>query len=305
MGYEIKQDFIQGLPKAPYRNGEGVYEGVCLHNTCTGGNDSDEKETIYFKREWKNRSAFVHFFTDADSITQHADINYKSWGCGNGNSRFVNIELCDEDTLNDFNESYKRWVWLAAKVLFDRKLGVIDGKTIVSHDWVSKNLGGTSHTDPHGYLAKWGKKWSDVVADVKKQYDVMAAPKPVAPKLSVSANGLYRVRKAWTDEKSQVGAYSDLDNAIDIAKAHAGYKVYDEKGNQLYPKPVSGNVGKLVVVDYEGSEGINIREKADFTSKVVAVVHKGQAFQILEELPNHFRIGSGYITKSKEYVHVK
>jgi N-acetylmuramoyl-L-alanine amidase CwlA len=161
MSYEIKKDFIPGLPQSPYRNGIGHYEGVCMHNTACM-NDSDESQTVYFKREWKNRSAFVHAFCDHDSITQNADWNYKSWGCGNGNSRFINIELCNTKDTAKFEAGFNRWAWLASKKLFERKLGVTDGVTLVSHDWVSKHLGGTNHSDPMiilRFTAKIGAMW--------------------------------------------------------------------------------------------------------------------------------------------------
>ena len=49
---------------------------------------------------------------------------------------------------------------------------------------------------------------------------------------------LYRVRLSWGDTKSQIGAYSVLENAIDTAKASKGYKVFDEGGKQVYPAVV-------------------------------------------------------------------
>lgn len=180
MAYDIKIDLIPGLPKTAYRNGVGAWEGVCLHETACL-NDSDESETAYFKENWKIRSAFVHAFCDHDSITQNADWAYKSWGCGNGNPRFINLELCNTQDAAKFLEGYKRWTWLAASKLFERKLGVVDGVTLVSHDWVSKNIGGTNHSDPISYLNSHGKTWANVVADVKAQYDAMAnPPKPAA-----------------------------------------------------------------------------------------------------------------------------
>lgn len=46
---------------------------------------------------------------------------------------------------------------------------------------------------------------------------------------------LYRVRKSWSDVKSQIGAYSNLDNAKRVCVN--GYSVYDEFGNVVYSKP--------------------------------------------------------------------
>ena len=57
----------------------------------------------------------------------------------------------------------------------------------------------------------------------------------VAPKVEEQVQKLYRVRKSWTDAKSQVGAYSSLDNAKDACqKAGAGYKVFDWDGKEVY-----------------------------------------------------------------------
>ena len=44
---------------------------------------------------------------------------------------------------------------------------------------------------------------------------------------------LYRVRKSWTDAKSQIGAFSSLENAKKSCKT--GYAVFDSNGKQVYP----------------------------------------------------------------------
>ena len=47
----------------------------------------------------------------------------------------------------------------------------------------------------------------------------------------------YRVRKDWGDPKSQLGAYSILNNAIKTCdKGGSEYKVYNSKGEVIYPK---------------------------------------------------------------------
>lgn len=46
---------------------------------------------------------------------------------------------------------------------------------------------------------------------------------------------MYRVRKSWSDAKSQIGAYKILDNAKKKADTNAGYKVFDASGNIVYP----------------------------------------------------------------------
>ena len=49
---------------------------------------------------------------------------------------------------------------------------------------------------------------------------------------------LYRVRKSWTDSKSQLGAYHVLESAKKTADENPGYTVYDEAGKALYTSAV-------------------------------------------------------------------
>ena len=44
---------------------------------------------------------------------------------------------------------------------------------------------------------------------------------------------IYRVRKSWTNAKSQVGAFNNLNSAKAVADQY-GYKVYNSKGNLVY-----------------------------------------------------------------------
>lgn len=48
---------------------------------------------------------------------------------------------------------------------------------------------------------------------------------------------MYRVRKSWENEDSQIGAYTDLNNAISQARSLGSeYKVFNEKGFQMFPE---------------------------------------------------------------------
>lgn len=50
---------------------------------------------------------------------------------------------------------------------------------------------------------------------------------------------LYRVRKTWTDAKSQIGAYANYDNAKTACDSHPGYSIYGENGKLLYTNPTA------------------------------------------------------------------
>lgn len=64
---------------------------------------------------------------------------------------------------------------------------------------------------------------------------------------------------------------------------------------------------KMVKVIYKGSDGLNVRTKPDFSSKVGYVAKYGEAFTIDTSFThaNFYKLKSGlYITKSKTYVEV-
>ena len=47
---------------------------------------------------------------------------------------------------------------------------------------------------------------------------------------------IYRVRKAWSDPASQIGAYRSLQAAKSVCDAHGGYYVFDKDGKAVYPE---------------------------------------------------------------------
>ena len=54
-------------------------------------------------------------------------------------------------------------------------------------------------------------------------------------KQSTAGTGYYRVRKAWNQPDTQIGAFKDKNNAVDICKHNSGYKVFDNDGKEVYP----------------------------------------------------------------------
>lgn len=69
-------------------------------------------------------------------------------------------------------------------------------------------------------------------------------------KQQTGGTGYYRVRKAWADEASQIGAFKNKDNAINLCRANTGYRVYDPDGKQIYPeKEAAATLPYMVRVD--------------------------------------------------------
>ena len=95
------------------------------------------------------------------------------------------------------------------------------------HEWYANT------NCPGPYL---GSKFSYIASEVNKRLSGNSSSSGGA-----STSSLYRVRKSWSDVKSQKGAFRDFDNAKKCANANAGYKVFDASGNEVYPNKVTSS----------------------------------------------------------------
>ena len=95
------------------------------------------------------------------------------------------------------------------------------------HEWYANT------NCPGPYL---GSKFSYIASEVNKRLSGNSSSSGGA-----STYSLYRVRKSWSDVKSQKGAFRDFDNAKKCANANAGYKVFDASGNEVYPNKVTSS----------------------------------------------------------------
>lgn len=106
-----------------------------------------------------------------------------------------------------------------------------------------KKLNYTGDTSGNLTMHKWfaatgcpgpylGSKFPYIAAEVNKRLGTKTTAKATA-----TTKHLYRIRKSWADSKSQIGAYSNLNNAKKACKA--GYTVYDEMGRAVYSAPAA------------------------------------------------------------------
>lgn len=205
-----------------YRKGKP--EGIVIHETATP-NASAYNEAIYFNREWMNMYSYVHAFVDKKQVIQMMTPNYGVWGAGAvANNRFIQIELCEENTRANFAKSVSNDAIYAAKLLHRYGITPVNASntgqgTIWSHHAVSRFLGGTNHTDPDGYFAKWGYSMNDFFALLKYYYNLQAGDTAAEAPTDTSASNSTagdNVSQAPTGKKTLM---------------HDAY-VYDEQGNR-------------------------------------------------------------------------
>lgn len=54
-------------------------------------------------------------------------------------------------------------------------------------------------------------------------------------KQQTAGTGYFRVRKSWGEANTQIGAFKDQNNAIELCKQNSGYKVFNDSGVEIYP----------------------------------------------------------------------
>ena len=239
-----------------------VIKGVLWHST--GANNTSLKRYVQpsdddinreellkllgvnrYKNDWNHierqagLNAWIGKLADGTVATvQTMPWNFRPWGCGSGikgscNNGWIQFEIC-EDGLNNkeyfdlvYQEACELTAYLCELYNID-PLGVITMNgvtvpTILCHKDANTLGLGSNHGDILHWFPKYNKNMETVRQDVLKL-------------MQPATQELYRVRTEWTDKKSQIGSYAVLENAKKACDA-AGkdYKVYDSKGNLIYP----------------------------------------------------------------------
>lgn len=112
----------------------------------------------------------------------------------------------------------------------------------------------------------------------------------------------YRVRKSWTDEASQLGAFTSLENAKSACKA--GYTVYDDNGKAVYTaagQQASAGVPFSVQVDIldlniRTGAGTNYAKTGETTGKGVFTIVEVKAGQGASVGWGRLKSGAGWIS---------
>ncbi|MGN0607211.1 MAG: N-acetylmuramoyl-L-alanine amidase [Oscillospiraceae bacterium] len=218
---------------------EGNVIGVTVHNTAWITTATGTTPAEQYTRATVNgnmNDVRVHYYVDNVCAWQNLPLNLSGWhaadGSGNGNRRTISIECIKKSEDNcarlaaallkkynlDISHLYTHTHWLNIR---DGKSGTVDYLNTAKNSY---------KMCPAYILPHW--------ADFKKKVESYLNAGSSAPTVP-SAKQLYRVRKSWSDAKSQIGAFSSLENAKKVCKA--GYTVFDEKGKVVYPVKKSIN----------------------------------------------------------------
>lgn len=193
--------------------------------------------TNRYGNDWNREGLYVcvHAFLGrlADgslAVCQTLPWKMRCWGVGSGrkgsyNDCSIQFEICEDDHRD---AAYCRDTFeLAAELCAHLMRAYPTITEIVSHNEAGQRGYGSDHNDPdnwwprHGYtMGMLRRRVAELLAGKPQQ-----APEP-------SGKEIFRIRKSWGDASSQIGAYSDLGNAI--AACPTGYSVYGPGGKAVY-----------------------------------------------------------------------
>lgn len=181
----------------------------------------------------------VHYYVDNACAWQNLPLTLSGWhaadGNGNGNRRTIAIECIMSSAYDSKDKKSEDNAAKLAAALLKRYNLSIDHLYTHTH-WLNVRDGKSGSVDylntarnpyktcPLYILPHW--------AAFKKKVQSYMSANSSAP-TNPTMKQLYRVRKSWNDAKSQIGAFSSLDNAKKACKS--GYYVFDAKGNVVYP----------------------------------------------------------------------
>ena len=216
-----------------------------------------------FINSWNSPSydnACVHGFIDGNDGTVYQTLpwNHRGWHCGSGskgsgNNTHIGVEMCEPAcirytsgsnfTCSDLStarsvakRTYEAAVELFAMLCKQYNLNPAADGVVISHREGHSRGIASNHGDPEhlwkglglGYTMDGFRK------DVKAAMGGAGTTEP-------ENGGWFRVRKSWTDAKSQKGAFKVLANAKKCADENPGYSVYDESGKAVYGGSGSGS----------------------------------------------------------------
>lgn len=213
---------------------EGKIIGVTIHNTpwiTTAARTTPAEQYTRATVNGNMNDVRVHYYVDNVCAWQNLPLTLSGWhaadGSGNGNRRTIAIECIMSSAYNDKDKkSEDNAARLAAALLKKYKLGI---NALYTHNhWYSRKY------CPAYILPHWDKFKAKV-----QSYMNSGSSAPATTQL-------YRVRKTWSDAKSQIGAYSSLENAKKACKA--GYSVFNNSGKAVYIKSAVWSKGQKVIL---------------------------------------------------------
>ena len=276
-------------------------EFVVVHNTA---NDASAQNEVKYMISNNNQVSF-HFAVDDKEVVQGLPTDRNAWhagdgGSGRGNRYGIAVEICYSKSGGArFENAEKNAAKFIAQLLKERGWGV---------DKVKKHQDFSNKYCPHRTL---DKGWASFVNMIKDYLNELNKPVQSTQSSSISVGDKVKVKTTATH-------YATGQSMASFVKGST-YEVTRIDGNKLLLSDIvswvwdydvdkvgsttQSNSDNSVLVEIVCDE-LNIRQQADFNSKVVGTVKRGEVFTIVEEKNGlgKLKSGVGYISMNTKYV---
>ena len=279
-------------------------EFIVVHNTA---NDATAQNEIKYMISNDDQVSF-HFAVDDKEVVQGLPLDRNAWACGDGtngsgNRKGIQIEICYSKSGGArFENAEKNAAKFIAQLLKERGWGA---------DKVKKHQDFSNKYCPHRTL---DKGWASFVNMIKDYLNELNKPVQSTQSSSISVGDKVKVKTTATH-------YATGQSMASFVKGST-YEVTRIDGNKLLLSDIVSwvwdyDVDKVGSTTQSSSDNsflveiicdeLNIRQQADFNSKVVGTVKRGEVFTIIEEENGlgKLKSGAGYISMNQKYVRRK
>ena len=294
--YIIKQNLVASenySVKCPYLM---TAEFIVVHNTA---NDATAQNEVAYMIGNKNQVSF-HYAVDDQEVVQGVPINRNTWhagdGNGEGNRKGISIEICYSKSGGiRFDQAEKNAAHFIATLLRERGWGI---------EKVKKHQDFSNKYCPHRTL---DKGWNGFIQMIKSYLNDI----PVVSSSGFIVGEKVRVKESATQYATgQALAWFVKGSIYEVTKVAGDKLLLSDIISWVWIDDVE-KVSANTVVATDNTflvkiicDELNIRQKADFNSKIVGTVKRGEVYTIIQEENGlgKLKSGVGYISLNSKYV---
>ncbi|MFJ8247273.1 peptidoglycan-binding protein [Peribacillus asahii] len=326
MTIEVKQNLLAKSKyslKAPY---EMEAEFITLHNTA---NDATSQGEINYMIGNDSSTGF-HYAVDEKEVVQGIPVTRNAYHCGDGkngtgNRKSIGVEICySKSGGTKYKKAEELAIRFVAQLLHERGWGIDRVKP--HYHWSGKNC-------PHRIRDEG--RWSKVIDSIEKELKALNGGKTTSSAPATTKGYLDKGDKGTAIKELQIllekAGYEvgEIDGIFGNATDKAVRAL--QKDNKLAVDGIVGNATMQVLealtapkqttvkktsstkkeelgTDVYGTvkvlvERLNVREKADFSSKIVDEYKKGKTAKVYGQKNGLYHLGGNkYCTANKKYI---
>ena len=298
--YIIKQNLVASenySVKCPHSM---TAEFIVVHNTA---NDATAENEVAYMIRNKNQVSF-HYAVDDQEVVQGIPITRNAWACGDGangtgNRKGIQVEICySKSGGTRFDQAEKNAAHFIATLLIERGWGI---------EKVKKHQDFRNKYCPHRTL---DKGWNGFIQMIKSYLNDI----PVTSSSGFRVGDKVRVKESATQYATgQALAWFVKGSIYEVTKVAGDRLLLSDIISWVWVDDVE-KVSANTVVATDNTflvkiicDELNIRQKADFNSKIVGTVKRGEVYTIIQEENGlgKLKSGAGYISLNSKYVERK